>query len=51
MKQHLTKSLSEMTNDKSQYMGTMNKRLQKFKAAFDFYEVELPWSEYLPEAA
>ena len=39
-----------MTNDKSQYMGTMNKELQKFKAAFDFYEVEFPWSDSLPEA-
>ena len=51
LKKHLTKSLSEMTKDKSQYMGTMNKELQKFKAAFDFYEVNFPWSEYLPEAA
>ena len=50
LKKHLTKSLSEMTNDKSQYMGTMNKELQKFKAAFDFYEVEFPWSDSLPEA-
>ena len=51
LKKHLTQSLSEMTKDKSQYMGTMNKELQKFKAAFDFYEVDFPWSEYLPEAA
>ena len=51
LKKHLTKSLSEMTNDKSQYMGTMNKELQKLKAAFDFYEVKFPWSDSLPEAA
>ena len=51
LKKHLTKSLSEMTNDKSQYMGTMYKELQKLKAAFDFYEVKFPWSDSLPEVA
>ena len=51
LKDHLTKSLVKMTDDKIQYMGTMTKELQKFKSAFDFYEVDFPWIDCLPKAA
>ena len=51
LKNHLTKSLVKMTDDKTQYMGTMSKEIQKFKCAFDFYEVDFPWIDCLPKAA
>lgn len=48
LKSHLEKKLSEMITNKSAYMGTMRKEMERLKSAFDFYGVEFLWGKVAP---
>jgi transposase len=51
LKRHLIKKLALMTEDKSQYAGTMRTEMLRLKAAFDHHDMIFPWDSELPKVA
>lgn len=51
LKRHLIKKLALMTEDKSQYAGTMRTEMLRLKSAFDHHDMIFPWDSELPKVA